>query len=253
MPNIAQTPYAAPVSGHPPLSPACRCVIPILLVSQASMRSTPSAVTMARRRSRSSTASTPSRGSPRSLRREPGCAMQANIRWVLCCGSSLEQKAVCARCVSPVTLGALKVRFTVCVEPCTTKTKLHGRRGGGGGTGERPGDGRDGRVARAGVALGAFPLPSAHLWSPWPMLLAGRPGRTRAHVPGIYRIESESGERAERRRSRRVKSVEKIYNKGPTLRDARQDARYMYMCCAMLCRVRACVGMGVAHTHRLKM
>ena len=184
MPNIAQTPYAAPVSGHPPLSPACRCVIPILLVSQASMRSTPSAVTMARRRSRSSTASTPSRGSPRSLRREPGCAMQANIRWVLCCGSSLEQKAVCARCVSPVTLGALKVRFTVCVEPCTTKTKLHGRRGGdGGGTGE------PGRTAACGRGvLGAFPL---RLWSPWawPMLLAGRPGRTRAHVPGIYRIE----------------------------------------------------------------
>merc|ERR1712129_621662 len=39
-------------------------------------------------RSRSSTASTPSRGSPRSLRREPGCAMQTNIRWVLCCGSN---------------------------------------------------------------------------------------------------------------------------------------------------------------------
>lgn len=165
MPNIAQTPYAAPVSGHPPLSPACRCVIPILLVSQASMRSTPSAVTMARRRSRSSTASTPSRGSPRSLRREPGCAMQANIRWVLCCGSSLEQKAVCARCVSPVTLGALKVRFTICVEPCTTKTKLHGRRGGGGARAT---------AATAACGRGVGRVPSAPLvamahaacWSP---------------------------------------------------------------------------------------
>jgi hypothetical protein len=184
MPNIAQTPYAAPVSGHPPLSPACRCVIPILLVSQASMRSTPSAVTMARRRSRSSTASTPSRGSPRSLRREPGCAMQANIRWVLCCGSSLEQKAVCARCVSPVTLGALKVRFTICVEPCTTKTKLHGRRGG-----DAP------RRPRAGVALGAFPL---RLWSPWPMLLAGRPGRTRHARARTRHISYRERERRER-------------------------------------------------------
>ena len=194
MPNIAQTPYAAPVSGHPPLSPACRCVIPILLVSQASMRSTPSAVTMARRRSRSSTASTPSRGSPRSLRREPGCAMQANIRWVLCCGSSLEQKAVCARCVSPVTLGALKVRFTVCVEPCTTKTKLHGRRGGG--TGE---PGRRPRRPRRACGRGVGRVPSAPLvamgmahaacWSPRSHARA----RTR-HISGI---ESESAERRE--------------------------------------------------------
>lgn len=190
MPNIAQTPYAAPVSGHPPLSPACRCVIPILLVSQASMRSTPSAVTMARRRSRSSTASTPSRGSPRSLRREPGCAMQANIRWVLCCGSSLEQKAVCARCVSPVTLGALKVRFTICVEPCTTKTKLHGRRGGGGAraTAATAACGRGvGRVPSA--PLVAMGMAHAACWSPRSHARA----RTR-HISGI---ESESAERRE--------------------------------------------------------
>ena len=194
MPNIAQTPYAAPVSGHPPLSPACRCVIPILLVSQASMRSTPSAVTMARRRSRSSTASTPSRGSPRSLRREPGCAMQANIRWVLCCGSSLEQKAVCARCVSPVTLGALKVRFTVCVEPCTTKTKLHGRRGAGPGGGDRAPGGRPpcgrgvGRVPSA--PLVAMGMAHAACWSPR--------SHARARTWHISYRESESGSRGVR-------------------------------------------------------
>ena len=105
-----------------------------------------------------------------------------------------------------------------------------------------PGDGRDGRVARAGVALGAFPLPSAHLWSPWPMLLAGRPGRTRAHVPGIYRIESESGEREEI-----IEFLEKIYNKGPRQFETQKTRRTVHVHvlrdavpCACMCRHGCC-------------